>query len=90
MDTKHFITTGRVQGVGFRNYVAHKAKQFHCTGWVRNRLDGSVEAVIQGTPENVAAIIVRAHRGPPMSAVTSVTVNEGSGSYTEFFTRRTE
>ena len=90
MDTKHLIITGRVQGVGFRNYVAHKAKQFHCNGWVRNRLDGSVEAVIQGTPENVAAMIVRAHRGPPKSAVTSVTVNEGSGSYTEFVTRATE
>jgi acylphosphatase len=89
IDTKHLIITGRVQGVGFRNYVAHKAKQFHCTGWVRNRRDGSVEAMIQGTAENVAALIVRAHRGPPQSAVASVTVNDGSGSYAEFVTRPT-
>ena len=90
METKHLIITGRVQGVGFRNYVAHKAKQFQCTGWVRNRHDGSVEAMIQGTPENVAAMIVRAQRGPPTSAVASVEVNDGSGSYTEFVTRTTE
>ncbi len=90
METKHLIITGRVQGVGFRNYVAHKARQFQLTGWVRNRLDGSVEAMIQGTPENVAAMIVRAHRGPPKSAVASVTVSEGTGSYAEFVTRATE
>jgi acylphosphatase len=89
MDTKHLIITGRVQGVGFRNYLTHKAKQFHITGWVRNRPDGSVEAVIQGTPENVEAMIVRAHRGPPKSAVASVTVNEGSGQFADFITRPT-
>ena len=90
MDTKHLIITGRVQGVGLRNYVAHKARQFQITGWVRNRLDGSVEAMIHGTPENVAAMIVRAHRGPPKSAVASVTVSEGASSYTEFVTKPTE
>ena len=89
METKHLIITGIVQGVGFRNYVAHKARQFHVTGWVRNRADGSVEALIQGAPEDVAAMIVRAHRGPPKSSVTSVTVNEGEGLYTDFITRPT-
>ena len=89
METKHLIITGVVQGVGFRNYVAHKARQFHVTGWVRNRTDGSVEAMIQGTPENVAAMIVRAHRGPPKSSVSSVTVNDGEGRYAEFSTRPT-
>lgn len=90
METKHLIITGVVQGVGFRNYVAHKARQFHVTGWVRNRSDGSVEAMIQGTPENVAAMIVRAHRGPPKSAVSAVTINDGTGLYTEFTTRPTQ
>ena len=89
METKHLIITGIVQGVGFRNYVAHKARQFHVTGWVRNRSDGSVEAMIQGTPENVAAMIVRAHRGPPKSSVTAVTITDGDGFYTEFATRPT-
>ena len=90
MLTRHLIITGRVQGVGFRYYMEYKARQFHITGWVRNRHDGSVEAMIQGTPENVEAMIVRAHRGPPKAAVTSVTVNDGSGNYAEFVTRPTE
>ena len=90
MQTKHLIITGRVQGVGFRYYMEYKARQFNITGWVRNRHDGSVEAMIQGTAENVEAIIARAHRGPPKASVTGVTVNEGSGNYTEFVTLPTE
>ena len=89
METKHLIITGIVQGVGFRNYVAHKARQFHVTGWVRNRSDGSVEAMIQGTPENVEALIQRAHRGPPKASVSGVTVNNTSGTFTDFVTRPT-
>ena len=80
------IATGRVQGVGFRYYMAFKAQQFQITGWVRNRRDGSVEAMIQGTPENVAAMIERAQRGPRGSVVTSVDINEDSGIYTTFVT----
>jgi acylphosphatase len=87
---KHLIISGRVQGVGFRNYIELKARQFHLTGWVRNRSDGSVEAMIHGTPDNVDALIVRAHRGPPQATVTSVTVSDGSGSYATFVTRPTE
>ena len=86
MQTKHLIITGRVQGVGYRYYMAYKARQFHITGWVRNRSDGSVEAMIQGTAENVAAVIARAHRGPPKAAVADVVVNDGSGDYAEFVT----
>lgn len=90
MLTKHLLITGRVQGVGFRYYMEFKARQFHITGWVRNRQDGSVEAMIQGTPENVEAMIVRAHRGPPKASVASVAVSKGSGTYTEFVARPTE
>jgi acylphosphatase len=89
MVTKHLIISGRVQGVGYRNYMAYKARQFQITGWVRNLADGSVEAVIQGTPENVEALIVRAHRGPPKAAVSRVTVSEASGHFTDFETRPT-
>jgi len=90
MLTKHLLITGRVQGVGYRYYLAYKARQFSITGWVRNRRDGSVEALIQGTPENIEAMVARAHRGPPNSAVAAVKVSEGSGTYTEFVTRPTE
>ena len=88
--TKHLVITGRVQGVGFRNYIEFKARQFHVTGWVRNCSNGSVEAMIQGAPDNVEALIVRAHRGPPNASVTAVTVGDGSGSYPTFVTRPTE
>ena len=84
--TKHLIISGRVQGVGYRYYMAYKATQFRITGWVRNRHDGSVEAMIQGTPENVEALLVRAHRGPPKASVTGIAVSEGAGNYTQFAT----
>ena len=90
MQTKHLTITGRVQGVGYRYHLAYKARQFNITGWVRNRSDGSVETMVQGTAENVAALIVRAQRGPPNASVVGVTVNEGSGNYTEFVTLPTE
>jgi acylphosphatase len=90
ISTKHLVITGRVQGVGFRNYMAFKARQFHITGWVRNRRDGSVEAMIQGTPENVAEMISRARRGPKNASVVSVTVNDDAGIYNDFSTRPTE
>jgi acylphosphatase len=86
METKHLIVHGRVQGVGYRYYIAYKARQFHITGWVRNRHDGTVEAMIQGTPENVAALIERARRGPPKAEVLSVDMQEGSGEFGEFTT----
>ena len=90
MVTRHLIITGRVQEVGYRNYMAYKAQQFHITGWVRNRNDGSVEAVIQGTLENVKALILRAHRGPRRASVSAVTVSTASGNFTDFVNRLTE
>lgn len=83
------IITGRVQGVGFRNYLQFKARQFNIKGWVRNRTDGSVEAVIQGDDAQVEALILRAHRGPPKSAVRGVTVSDATGEFTAFETRPT-
>ena len=78
--------TGRVQGVGYRDWAMATGQRLGLTGWVRNRLDGSVEAMVQGTPGNVEAIITRAHRGPPKAEVKSVTVSEGNGEYTTFET----
>lgn len=84
MVTKHLMISGLVHGVGYRNYMTYKARQFNITGWVRNRTDGSVEAMIQGTPENVEALIVRARRGPPHASVSGVTVTDASGHHAEF------
>lgn len=90
MVTKHLRVTGRVQGVGYRNYMEYKARQFNIKGWVRNRSDGSVESVIQGRAEDVEALIERARRGPPKAVVSDVTVSDATGGFTDFVTRPTE
>ena len=62
--TRHLLIRGRVQGVGFRNYIEYKAQQLGVCGWIRNRSDGSVEAVFQGPATAVDAMIGWARRGP--------------------------
>jgi len=72
---------GRVQGVGYRAWVEYKAIACGLEGWVRNRRDGSVEAVFAGSPQQVADMVAKCRRGPPSSRVDSIidepaTVNE--------------
>ena len=69
--------TGRVQGVGFRYAMRHEAQRLGVSGWVRNRRDGSVEALAQGTPESVDALIAWARRGPPGARVADLQVESG-------------
>ena len=88
--TRHLAISGRVQGVGYRFYMQRKARELGLTGWVRNRHDGSVEAMIQGSPEGVEAMTAWARRGPPSAAVTDVRIAEGSGDYAGFEARPTE
>ena len=90
MRVRHLQISGRVQGVGFRFYMQRKARELGVTGWVRNRLDGSVEAVVQGTPAAVEAMIAWAQRGPPSATVAKVSVEDGVGEYAEFATLPTE
>jgi acylphosphatase len=87
---RHLTIAGRVQGVGFRLYMERKARGLGVTGWVRNRRDGSVEAMVQGTPEAIAAIIDWARNGPPGALVTDLKEAEGSGDFASFDTRPTE
>ena len=70
--TRHLSVRGRVQGVGYREAMRAAAQKLGCTGWVRNRVDGSVEARIQGSPEAVDALVAWAHQGPPAARVESV------------------
>lgn len=88
--TRHLHITGRVQGVGFRFYTQKKARELGITGWVRNRRDGSVEAVVQGDPGAVETMIAWARRGPPSAAVTDVRIAETGGEYGGFETLPTE
>ena len=88
--TKRLVISGRVQGVGFRFYIEHKARQHGICGWVRNRRDGTVEAMIQAGADAVEAMIRSAQSGPRGSVVTHLQITEGSGEYTTFEVRPTE
>jgi acylphosphatase len=63
------VIKGRVQGVGFRAWVQHQAERCGVQGWVRNRRDGSVEAVFAGSSEAVEAMLKVCYQGPPGSHV---------------------
>lgn len=70
------LITGRVQGVGFRYWTERVARELGLTGWVRNRGDGSVEAVFTGSPDDVGEMLDRCREGPAPAAVTSVKLVE--------------
>ncbi|MDO9290191.1 MAG: acylphosphatase [Hydrogenophaga sp.] len=74
--TRHLRITGRVQGVGYRWNMAQQANALSLSGWVRNRQDGSVEAVVCGPVEAVQALIGWAQRGPMGARVDGVAVTQ--------------
>ena len=67
---------GRVQGVGYRYWTEGVAADLGLTGWVRNRRDGSVEALFAGPADDVRQMLDRCREGPPASRVTAVTILE--------------
>ena len=76
MITKQLHIYGTVQGVWYRESMRQEAARQGVTGWVRNRLDGSVEAVVQGTPEALQQVIDWCRRGPEQAVVTRVDVRD--------------
>ena len=82
--TRHAIVRGRVQGVGFREYLRREAERLGVTGWVRNRHDGTVEAMVHGRPDDVAQVLDWMRRGPPAARVTDVQVSEAVGEFETF------
>lgn len=88
--TRRLHITGRVQGVGFRFFFHRTAQKHAVRGWVRNRRDGSVEAIVQGEEHAVGAVIAWAHRGPRDAAVEHVAVSEVEGEFATFEVRPTE
>ena len=79
MVTRHLRIHGRVQGVGFRYSMLREAKRLGLSGWVRNRRDGSVEALVQGKADIVAAMVAWSKQGPPDAQVTEVSVANADG-----------
>jgi acylphosphatase len=76
MATRQIRVSGRVQGVGYRASLQEKAQALGLTGWVRNRYDGTVEALLQGSAQSVEELIAWARRGPTAARVTEVLVTE--------------
>ncbi|PWR21188.1 acylphosphatase [Zavarzinia aquatilis] len=72
MKTLRLRVTGRVQGVGFRHFTRDAAARLGLDGWVRNRLDGSVEAVARGDAAALDAFRAALRQGPPASRVDDI------------------
>ena len=72
MNCKRLIISGQVQGVGYRIWMVEKARALGVSGWVRNRIDGSVEALVAGDTAAVEELLRLCRRGPRMAQVTSI------------------
>ena len=72
LERLHAIVRGIVQGVNFRYYTQERAHRLRLTGWVRNRADGSVEALAEGPRASLDQLLEFLRRGPPSASVTEV------------------
>jgi acylphosphatase len=73
---RRILVRGVVQGVGYRWSLSREARRLGVHGWVRNRSDGAVEAVAEGSDEAVALLVAWCRRGPGGAQVTDVDVTE--------------
>ncbi len=72
LETRRYVISGRVQGVGFRWFVEREAAQLGISGWVRNREDGDVEVMATGTREQHRSLRARLQQGPRAARVDHV------------------
>lgn len=94
MDDKkavHVVISGRVQGVCFRMETQRAAQRYGVNGWVRNKRDGTVEALFEGENRNIDDIVEWCGHGPRLASVTDIQINpiEFTGEYDEFSIRYT-
>jgi acylphosphatase len=73
MGAKRLIIAGRVQGVGYRAWMVHQAERLGVSGWVRNRRDGTIEALVDGDTASVEELLRLCRRGPPLATVIEIT-----------------
>ncbi len=72
MSARFVVISGRVQGVGFRQWMRWQAQALGVSGWVRNTHSGTVEAMLDGDPGAVAELLRACRRGPPGAEVASI------------------
>ncbi len=73
MRARRVVIAGRVQGVGYRDWMLREAARLGVQGWVRNRRDGTVEALVAGEEAAVQALLSACRRGPPLAHVSDIT-----------------
>jgi acylphosphatase len=85
----HIIISGHVQGVFFRQETQTHARKYKVTGWVRNRSDGKVEAILEGEKDNVEKLIEYCRKGPPEARVENIDIkwDEYKGEFQDFYIR---
>ena len=88
-EVKRLVITGVVQGVGFRYAMMAQARLLGVNGWVRNRRDGSVEAMISGDAARIEEMLAWSGIGPAGSAVDKLMVESAVGEFVEFVLRPT-
>jgi acylphosphatase len=74
------LVEGAVQGVGYREFTRRAALRLNISGWVRNRSDGAVEALVRGPPAGVEALIAEMRHGPQFAVVERLRVTEHEGT----------
>ncbi len=82
--TLRLLIRGRVQGVGFRYALADEARSRKLRGWVRNRHDGCVEAIVAGPATEIDAIVLWSRRGPAAAQVTAIETEVVEGEFATF------
>lgn len=87
----HVVITGRVQGVGYRAFVEDRARERGISGWVRNRSDGTVEAVFAGPAADIETLLSACDEGPRRAIVIDIVTKDYDGPPpTRFIVRPTE
>ncbi len=79
--TLQLNVSGRVQGVGYRESLRAEAMRLGVRGWVRNRRDGTVEAVVQGSADALDELIAWARQGPPAARVAQLDARPATGEF---------
>jgi len=87
----HAIVAGRVQGVGFRYFTQERATFLGLTGWVRNRWNGTVEVIAEGSKADIEVLLKTIQRGPRMGTTQNVKFDwlEATGEFSSFRIRQT-